>query len=103
MWFIARGSVVKSEGDYKISTWGAGPRILGEKAYVERGWILEGLAIGCHPLVPGDGLASFEDVFEVAIEPTLRRRARESPEWRFGVANLVFDEGEDEEDEKGGK
>jgi hypothetical protein len=82
---------------------GTNLRILGEEAYVEHGRILESLAVGRHPLIQCDGLAFFEDIFDATIEPTMRRRTGKIPEWRFGVANLVFEEDEEEDGERGRK
>lgn len=75
----------------------------GEETYVEHGGILESGAIGRNPLIPRDGLAPFENVFEVTIEPALRRRARKLPEWRFGVTNSMFDDEKDDYEQRGGR
>ena len=97
---MARGSVVNNEGDCNISCINMGPRS-GVKAYVEHGRILKRFAVGGHPLVPCDRLTPFGDVFSIAIEPTLRRRTGKLSERRFGVTDLVFDEGEDEDEDRG--
>ena len=48
-------------------------------------------------------MTSFEDVFGVSIEPTPGRWAGKFPERRFGVANQVFEESEDEDEERSDK
>jgi hypothetical protein len=68
--------------------------------YVEHERVLESLAIGRDPLIPCDGLALFEDVRDVSIEPTLRGRSGKFPEWRLGTPNLEFDECEDGNEER---
>jgi hypothetical protein len=78
-------------------------RTVVEEAHIEHSWILESLAIGRHPLIPRDGLASFEDLFDISVEPTFGRWSREFPEWRPSAANLRFDESEDESEERGCK
>jgi hypothetical protein len=64
-----------------------------EREYVEHDRVLESFAIDGHPLIPGDGLIPFEDLFGVSIQPALRLWPGEVPEGRSRVANPVFDEG----------
>ena len=71
----------------------------GEGVYVEYDRVLEGFAIGGHPLIPGDGVTLFKDRFNISVQPALRLRSGEVPERRSRVANPVFDEGVDKEDE----
>lgn len=78
-------------------------RMARENAHVEHSGILEGLAIYRHPLIPGDGLTFFVDVFEISIKPTPRRWTGKFAEWRFGVANQMFEESGGEGEEQGGK
>ena len=65
----------------------------GEDMYVEHRRVLESFAIDGYPLIPGDGLALFEDLLHVSMQPALRLRSGEVPEGGSRVANPVFDEG----------
>lgn len=60
--------------------------------YIEHARELESFAIGRHPFIPRDGLALFEDFFDVSIQPTSRLRSREFSEGRPRAADLVSDE-----------
>ena len=65
--------------------------------HVEHDRVLEGFAIGGHPLIPGDCLTLFEDLFDISVQPALGFRSGEVPEGRSRVANPVFDEGVDKD------
>ena len=71
-----------------------------EEAHIEHIPVQEGPAIGRHPLIPCDGLASLKDLFDVSIEPTLRRWSGKLSEGRLGDADLMFGESEDEDEER---
>ena len=68
-----------------------------EGIYVKHDRVLESLAIGGHPRIPGDGVTLFEDLFDISVQPALRLRSGEVPERRSKVANPVFDEGVDKD------
>ena len=75
----------------------------GEEIYVEHDWILESFAIGGHPLIPGNGVTPFENLFDISVQPASRLRSGEVPEGRSKVANPVFDEGVDKDYERCGE
>ena len=92
--------MVNNEGDWKTINVRSSGRER-EEPYVEDGGILKGLAIDRHPLIPCEGLTSLKDVRGVTVKPTARWRAGKSVKWRFGVTDLVFEEGVDEVEERG--
>lgn len=79
---------MKESEKYKLEQ-----KTVGERTYIEHARILKSLAIGRHPLIPRDRLTPFKDFLYGSIQPTSRWRSREFPEGRFGVSNLIFDEG----------
>ena len=71
--------------------------------YVEHDWVLESFAIGRHPLIPGDGLSLFDNLFDISVQPASGLGSGEVSERRSRVANAIFGEGVDEDYEGGGK
>ena len=76
------------------------------RKYVEGGTYIEhcrkpvGLSISRRPVVPRDGLTSFEDLLGVSKQPAWGRWSRKFLEWRLGVTNLDLDECDDDCDGK---
>ena len=67
--------------------------------YVEHHRVLESFSIGGHPLIPGDGLSPIEDLLEISVQPTSRLGSGDVPEGRSRVANPVFGEVVDNDQE----
>jgi len=76
---------------------------VGGGVYVEHFRVSESLAIGRHPLIPGDGLTPFEYFFDASIQPALGLRSRESSEGGSRVADLVFDKRGHKDEERSRK